>query len=546
VQLGAAVALVAILWCLIDASELVPRPLRYVPLLKSLSLLVLWRWGWAFLHWTRAAIYRYWAYPRLARAGRAAVALRGPVPEVAVLVATYKERPAITRRVILSVVDELAGLEGLRRAPLLIAVTGSDGDDEAITAALAEAAARLPASRLPELRLLRGANGKRDALAKGLEALAATSPDPEGAFVMMDGDTHLEPGVFLRCLPLLRLEPAVSAVTTNEHVSAEGPVWLSEWLHLRHGLRHLYTCSIALSNKLLCLTGRFSLFRASALRPDFIEIVRNDSVEHWLWGRYTLLSGDDKSTWFNLLSRGARLLYVPDATVVTHETLGGSSVVRAYHNLRRWGGNMVRNSERAIALGPRFLGLFCWWCLVDQRLSMWTTLVGPTSLLLALWAGRTDLAAAYVVWVIGTRTIRMIPSWLHGRRLSLLYPPLAAVMDWTGALVKIWVLFFPARQFWLNRGARELDSTRGRARIRDRKVIAASTLLVSLLLYVLGVGTMIGAIRLRGIWVLALSQPLAPASWPPALGAALCALVLVATSVWIVRRISPSVEEASR
>src|SRR3546814_7979354 len=46
--------------------------------------------------------------------------------------------------------------------------------------------------------------------------------------------------------------------------------------------------------------------------------------------------------------------------------------------MRRWFGNMFRTSGRAIALGPRRMGLFTWWCIVDQRLSLWTTLIGPT------------------------------------------------------------------------------------------------------------------------------------------------------------------------
>src|SRR5438128_80548 len=57
-----------------------------------LSVLVVWRWSWALLHWLRAAVYRYWAYPRLRSAAARATSERGPVPEVAVLLATYKER----------------------------------------------------------------------------------------------------------------------------------------------------------------------------------------------------------------------------------------------------------------------------------------------------------------------------------------------------------------------------------------------------------------------------------------------------------------------
>src|SRR5262249_33275444 len=159
--------------------------------------------------------------------------------------------------------------------------------------------------------------------------------------------------------------------------------------------------------------------------------------------------GDDKSSWYNLLAKGARMLYLPDIEVVTHEIVKNSSLIRAYHNLRRWSGNMVRNSERAIRLGPQRVGWFCWWCLVDQRLSMWTILVGPLGLIMLALSSRWDLAAAYLLWVIVSRTVRAMPSWIHGRRVSPVYTPLAAVIDWCAAVLKIYVLFFPAKQFWL-------------------------------------------------------------------------------------------------
>jgi len=44
----------------------------------------------------------------------------------------------------------------------------------------------------------------------------------------------------------------------------------------------------------------------------------------------------------------------------------------------------------------------------------------------------------------------------------LLYP-LQVLSDWVVALTKMWVMFHPAKQHWLNRGARTLDSTRGSA-----------------------------------------------------------------------------------
>jgi len=56
--------------------------------------------------------------------------------------------------------------------------------------------------------------------------------------------------------------------------------------------------SHALSGRVLTLTGRMSVFRGEHLtKIDFIRLVEADCLDHWLWGRFRFLSGDDKSTW---------------------------------------------------------------------------------------------------------------------------------------------------------------------------------------------------------------------------------------------------------
>jgi glycosyltransferase Alg8 len=223
-------------------------------------------------------------------------------------------------------------------------------------------------------------------------------------------------------------------------------------------------CSVSLSGKLLCLTGRFSAFRASvAIDPSFRLQVEHDVIKHWLWGSFEMLSGDDKSTWYWLSAHEKRMLYVPDAMVTTFEVIQGSSVERALANVKRWSGNSVRHSWRAIKLGPRKLGFFPWWCLLDQRLTTVTVLFGPTVALLGLLGGRYEMVAGYLLWVMCSRMSHAAIAWRQGRRLSAYYVPLQVVSDWVTALTKLWVTFHPAKQSWLNRGARTLNTTTGSA-----------------------------------------------------------------------------------
>src|SRR5213075_730338 len=63
-------------------------------------------------------------------------------------------------------------------------------------------------------------------------------------------------------------------------------------------------------------------------------------------------------------------------------------------------------------------------------------------------------------------------AWRHGRRFSAFYLPLQILSDWVISLTKIWILFHPAKQAWLNRGARTLDTTKAGASYRARTAVA--------------------------------------------------------------------------
>lgn len=463
----------------------------------ALGGIACWRWTWFILQNGRAIVYRYWSFPRLRRAAQAAVATHGPVPEVVVLATTYHEKPWITFPVFESIFRELATLEGQSRRARVIVVTGGEDDDEAIQRiynwCTVEMVPAQPAHWPPELVLLRGDKGKRPALATGMQEIARGCPGPDGVVIILDGDTLLGPDLLRKVLPLFRLPEEVHAVTTNENGFVKGPAWFAEWTSLRFGLRHRSMCSISLSGKLLCLTGRFSVFRASiACDPDFRQQVEHDVIHHWLWGSFEMLSGDDKSTWYWLARNRKRMLYVPDAMVTTYEVVTSSSLHRALANVRRWSGNSVRHGWRAIRLGPSVVGGFAWWCLVDQRLTMATVLFGPAFAVLALMLGRHELVASYFLWILVSRLSHAAIAWRQGRRISLYYVPLQIVSDWATALMKWWVLFHPAKQNWFNRGKRTLNTTQGSAFYGLRTGFAHYLYGFACACLILGIGLFVG------------------------------------------------------
>lgn len=421
------------------------------PELRQITLLIgilgLWRYCWWLTHHIRSEIYARAVYPKM-RARAAAVWDSGwRPPRIHFMMTTLKERRDTTHRVIQSICDELrrTGLSGT-----LWLGSGEPYDEDIITNFLAEHAGDVDL----EVNIVRqNVSGKRMAIGLVLRAMSRRRINKDDLAIFMDGDAILSPNLIKRCAPLFAQDPELQAITTDEKVICFGPIWVQHWLSLRFAQRRVAMQSHALSEKVLTLTGRMSMFRASHLTTEkFIRILETDHLEHWLWGNFRFLSGDDKSTWFYLLTQDAKMLYVPDALIYTIEQVSGSGLERMTQNFGRWSGNMLRNGTRAIRLGPNKVGFFIWWCLVDQRIAMWTVLIGPivalnTSLLL-----RPSFIVSYLIWVAMSRLMLCLILYRHSDEIHISWPFILYFSQLFGACVKVYCLFRLSKQRWLNRG----------------------------------------------------------------------------------------------
>lgn len=441
--------------------------------LISLGVIGSWRWGWWLIQMVRSRIYLYWVFPRWRRQ-----ADRVPLqdlPPVCLLVPTYQEKDWITERVFMAIAQEAQTLA----QPLTLLVTSSSDTENAhIRSVLQRIDPQLQSIRLIEM--VQTGEGKRKAMADGLRRLAQLNLPPDTVVALMDGDSELTPGTLRRSLPFFRLFPRMGALTTDELPIVQGSYLFSEWFHLRLSQRHYQMSSVSLSRKVMCLTGRFSLFRVeAALCPSFANQLELDTLDDWLWGRFKFLSGDDKSTWYWLLQRGYDMLYIPDVVVYSIETISGSLLDRAYQNMRCWYGNMLRNSDRAIALGPDKSGWFMWYCLIDQRLSFWTSLITPSSLLLCLLQGRWLLAGIIVAWILFSRSVMLLLIF-SGRtsHIKLIHFPIFLLSQWSSCLVKIWTQMNLAQQKWTNRGNQSISAA-GEGWVRWSKLGASRFLYLS-------------------------------------------------------------------
>ena len=467
--------------------------------LATFGFIGVWRWSWWGLQVLRSRIYLHWVFPTWRK--RASEIPLSDLPPMCFLVPTYKEKPWITQRVFEAIAYEAKSLH----QPITVLVTASsDEENAAVRLALESVDPDLSSIRL--IQMVQTGEGKRKAMADALRELARHNLPADTVIALMDGDSEITTGTLRNCLPFFRIFPKMAALTTDELPIVEGSYLFSEWFHLRLSQRHYQMCSVSLSRKVMCLTGRFSLFRAKcALSPSFAEQLEMDTLDDWLWGRFKFLSGDDKSTWFWLLKRGYDMIYVPDVTVYSIETISGSLADRAYQNMRRWYGNMLRNSDRAIALGPAKNGGFMWWCLIDQRISFWTTLLTPSFLLINIVQGQWLGAAFITCWVLITRPL-MLSIIFSGRqsRLKPIHLPIFIISQWSAALVKIWTQMNLAQQKWKNRGNQSI-SAEGTGWMRLTKIGTSRFLLLvqmfSFVIVLLSLSNIVNPVEdLAGLW----------------------------------------------
>ncbi len=414
----------------------------------ALGGIAIWRFGWWFNHGMRAVIYARSHYPALRKLADDAWA-RGDRPKhVHVMMTTYKENTAVTLLVMESIVREFRAT-GLSATIWL--GSGDDSDEITIANYLAENASDLDVE-LVIARQWKG--GKRYAIGAALRAMRLSGTvNGDDAVVFMDGDSIWGPGILQKCASLFFVDKDLQALTTDEEVIVHGPRWQEVWLRMRFAQRRIAMQSHALAGKVLTLTGRLSLFRAHhVIKPEFIMQVEEDYLDHWLWGRFRFLSGDDKSTWYYMLTQSAKMMYVPDALAITIEHVEGNGYERMVQNLRRWSGNMLRNGARCIALGPKKVGFFIWWCVLDQRLAMWTTIVSPLLAILTMVFVSPWLIFGYVALIMVTRLIQSFWLYCYSRDVHISFPLLIYLNQLLNASVKVYSLFRLSKQRWTNRG----------------------------------------------------------------------------------------------
>ncbi len=417
---------------------------RATKFFSTVGMIAVWRYSWMMTHFGRALVFLKHRFPKM-RFEADEVGDHQKVDHVYAIVMSYKVDPvefsAVYDSLIKNAIDYgqpttiVASVTSHRDRHLMKEIwekNGSPANIEIVT----------------QFQL---GDGKRSAMAMALRVISRRAPSLNSVTVFMDGDIILEPGALKRTLPFFISQPEVGAITTNNDSVVSGDHITREWYTLRYAQRHVLMASMALSKYLLVLTGRYSVFRTKyATDPDFIELLDNDNITHWRFGTFKFVSGDDKSTWFYCMERGIKMLYLPDVKAYGLEELPDRDrfFLSSKGLMIRWFGNMMRTSGRAVALGPKRCGLFTWWALVDQRLSMWTSLVGPVLAIMFAIILSPMYLLYYLVWVAVTRLLFSLVFGASYRRFSFLWPFLLYYNQFYGSLLKIYMSFRLNKQGW--------------------------------------------------------------------------------------------------
>jgi len=408
-----------------------------------------WRYTWALTNFTRAVIYARFVYPRRKAKAFAKFERQGIVSHAFFLVTTYMVNPEDT----IKCYHALFAAAARARDGATVVVSVVDGADERLIRSLYEHNGH-DMSRVQLIIDRIKSDGKRDALARALRIIAKHSPTRHDIVVFVDGDTCVPLDVVEQSAPMFT-NPNLGALTTDEGVILDKKNLFRDWFILRFNQRQVMMCSMGLANHVLTLTGRMSVFRGDlAVHKEFIEGIWLDYLDHWRLGRVTFLTGDDKSTWFWLLKNGYEMAYLPDVRSWSMETQPRPTFYESSKVLMvRWFGNMMRTNGRALKLSPKVIGGFTWWSIMDQRVSMWTTLVGPSAVAITALTSTWTILPLYVAWVMVTRYFFCaIISLFRGTWFPVTHPPVLYFGQIAGAAVKTYVLFRLNKQRWTRQG----------------------------------------------------------------------------------------------
>ncbi len=417
----------------------------------ALGFIGVWRYGWHMLTFARALYYHHRQYPRLSAALQ-----NTSLPPINIILCSYQTPWPTSTRVLTSLAQAISAYP--RPVTLFIAAT-----DRQESAAMQDV---LREVRLPETTKVffyaQYGRGKRAALAEGIRRVTHNEVSADSVTFLMDGDSVIPPDILSRCARHLHHgADGVDALTVNNQVRCHDAPLLGYWLRLRLAQRHVLMGAQSVSARVLVLTGRFSAYRTQYLRhPDVIRHLEDHAPYHWHYGRVPLLTGDDKSLWLFGLQQGWRMRYLPDVSITNLEHPPFPTFWRSTLRLQqRWYGNSLRANDEALRLGWQRMPFYTWWSVLDQRVSMWTSLLAPMLFAFEAFIIEPSVLAVYGVWVLCTRSLYTLALYSFYGSAHPSFVLFLFYNQVVGNMVKIYCFFHRYQQRWTRHQTHALPAT---------------------------------------------------------------------------------------
>jgi len=464
-----------------------------------LGAVATWRYGWMLLNFVRSLIYRKRVFPRLRQ--QATTMGDEALPDhVFLILTTFRVGTEVSIRVYREAIREAINCG----VPTTLIASIVEMSEQNLVKALFND--QNPPAHV-KLKIVRiDGTGKRDALAVAFRAVSNTPVNLQRSVAaVIDGDSILSPGSVAACFRLFALDSKLGALTTDEVCQLDGTDRITgvyrRWYNMRFAQRHMYMSSNGLSKRVLTLTGRMSMFRASIVaQAGFVHTVQHDYIDHWRFGRFQFLTGDDKSSWFHVLKGGWEIWYVPDVKILTiEEPPHPNFFIGANMLMRRWFGNALRANVRARKVPRKNIGLFTWWSILDQRVAMWPPLFGFFIGIFASLLHGIMAIFFFIWWICLLRFLQVLLLRSVRKEVSISWPFFLYFNQIYGSLVKIYMLYHLTKQKWTRQ---KTTLKAGESRWANRYQDASSKVLMTaaLLIFITGIAFIVGALDMGDVY----------------------------------------------
>jgi len=227
--------------------------------------------------------------------------------------------------------------------------------------------------------------------------------------------------------------------------------------------------------------------------------VQDDYIEHYRLGKFSFLTGDDKSSWYYVVKNGWDMLYVPDVIVDTIEEIPHRNYfVGSLMLMQRWFGNQYRTNARALKIPIKTLKFYPWYGLWDQRFTMWTT---PYGLFIAIFGAihwGSYIFLTYLWWVMFSRLMMTFAYRTSRKDILPSWPFYLYYNQIVGSFVKIYIWNHLYKQSWTRQKTKLSAGNKFIAWYQEFS--SNSTLLLKLLIFIIIINILVLNITEDDFW----------------------------------------------